>query len=302
MRHLASSAGSRAHVKPATRWLSLALALLAGAILVAGGISWRLASSFIAPANHSVTMPADFPAAAVSIAGDGHSIAASWRNLGGNSPVVLLVHGAGGDRRSTLPRARLLVEVGFSVLLIDLQAHGETPGESITFGWRESADVRAARDWVRAQAPGRRIGVLGASLGGAAILLGEQPVGFDAVVVEATYPRLRDAIRNRMKLRAGGLGRVLSPLLEWQVQPRLGVQVHELEPIRAIERLGAPVLVVGGSRDAYTPEKETRELFAAAAGPRELWIVDGATHQDFARFDPAGYREHVVGFLKRMLQ
>jgi alpha-beta hydrolase superfamily lysophospholipase len=278
-------------------------AFLAAAISFAGfaGSAWWLAGTFIASANHPVVMPPDFPAEAVSIPGDGRAIAGSWRDLGNHSPVVLLVHGAGGDRRSSLPRARLMLEAGFSVLLIDLQAHGETPGDRITFGWRESVDVRAARDWIQARAPGRRIAAVGASLGGAAILLGEQPSGFDAVVVEATYGRLRDAIVNRMVQRAGIAGYLLSPLMAWQVGPRLGVDVDALQPARAIAGLGAPVLVVGGSRDAYTPEEESRALFAAAREPKLLWIVPGASHQDFAHFDPEGYRAHVIGFLRANL-
>lgn len=65
----------------------------------------------------------------------------------------------------------------------DLQAHGETPGAASTFGWRESADVRSALAWLRREAPGRRVGVIGCSLGGA-VLLGPQPMGADAMVLE----------------------------------------------------------------------------------------------------------------------
>lgn len=281
------------------RWIAgaiLAVFLAAGSLAAS---AWWLAGTFVAAANRRVPMPAEFTP--VTIRGDGHAIAASWRDLGPDSPVVLVLHGSGGDRRSALPRARLLLDAGFSVLLIDLQAHGETPGDRITLGWRESADVRAARDWIRANAPGRKAGAVGASLGGAALLLGPQPVGFDAVVVEATYARLRQAIENRMVMRSGLFGHVMTPLLAWQVKPRLGVGVDELEPIRAIANVGAPVMVVGGSRDAYTPEEESRELFAAAAEPKLLWVVPGAAHQDFSRYDPEGYRTHVVAFLRANL-
>jgi len=44
-------------------------------------------------------------------------------------------------------------------MCIDLQAHGETSGEAITLGYRESADVVAAREWIKRTAPARRIGV-----------------------------------------------------------------------------------------------------------------------------------------------
>jgi uncharacterized protein len=275
-------------------------AALTFVLLVAAG-SWSFATLLVKPVNHRVVMPADFPAQRVEIPGDGRVVAGSWRDLGNDSPVVLLLHGFRGDRASMVPRARVLLDAGFSVLLIDTQAHGETPGEIITLGWRESRDVRAARDWLRAQTPGRRVGVIGVSLGGAAVLLGDQPAGFDAVVLEAVYPRLGRALDNRIGIRVGWLRKALAPLLLVQIRPRLGVTPVELEPIRHIGRLGAPVMVVGGSRDAHTTEEETRELFAAAAGIKRLWIVDGAAHQDFSRFDRAGYESHVVAFLDRHL-
>lgn len=274
-----------------------ALALL---LLVAAG-SWVIATLLVKPVNHRVVLPADFPAQRVELSAEGRAVAGSWRDLGGDSPVVLLLHGFRGDRASMVPRARVLLDAGFSVLLIDQQAHGETPGEIITLGWRESKDVRAARDWIRAQAPGRRMGVIGVSLGGAAVLLGDQPAGFDAVVLEAVYPRLGRAIENRIGIRAGWARRLLAPLLLVQIEPRLGVAPAQLEPIRHISKLGAPVMIVGGSRDQHTTAYESRDLFAAAAEPKSLWIVEDAGHQDFSRFDRAGYEANVVAFLRRHL-
>ena len=74
-----------------------------------------------------------------------------------------------------------------------------------------------------------------------------------------------------------------------------------MEPIRSIGRLGAPVMVAAGSRDEHTTLAESQELFGAAAESKQMWIVEGAKHQDFLRYDPKGYEEHVVGFLKEKL-
>ncbi len=276
------------------RWLRWSLAILACVAVAIGAFAWWLGGRFIASANRPVRLPADFSAVSVSIPGEGHAIAGSLRDLGPTTPVVLLLHGMGGNRLSTLPRARLLVAAGISVLLIDQQAHGETPGEHITLGWRESGDVRAAIEWLRERGPARRIGVIGVSLGGASFLLGEAPPHVDALVLEAVHPMLRCAVEHRV-------GRWFAPLLLAQIEPRLGVSPSKLNPIYHLPEVDAPVLVLGGERDADTTAAETRELFDAAREPKELWIVPGATHEDFSRVDPQGYRRHVVGFLRRNL-
>jgi uncharacterized protein len=277
-------------------------ALLLCTALGALGVSWAIGSQLVKPVNHPVHPPADLPVQIVSLPGPGHPIAGWWLEQGPTSPVVLLLHPIRGDRKTMLSRARLLLSRGFSVLLIDLQGHGETSGEAITLGLRESADVQAALTWLRHTAPSRPIGVIGCSLGGAAVLLGPLPCGFDAVVLEAVYPRVADAVENRIRIRLGPLAPLLAPLLLAQLQPRLHISPAQLEPIRFIDHLGAPLLVVAGSADRHTTLAESEELFAAAGEPKELWIVDGAQHQDFLAFDPAGYEAHVLGFLRARLQ
>jgi alpha-beta hydrolase superfamily lysophospholipase len=265
------------------------------ALVTTGLAAYVLGSSFIASANRPVTMPAEFAATPLSIPAGGHAVAASLRDLGAGTPVVLLLHGMRGDRRSTLPRARRLVAAGFSVLMIDQQAHGETPGDHITFGWRESADVHAALAWIRARWPGRRIGVVGVSLGGASFLLQAQPTHVDALVLEAVHPDLRRATENRV-------GRFMAPLLLAQIGPRLGVSLEQLDPIRHIATVGTAVLVVGGALDGNTTPSDTRALYDAARPPKALWIVPRAAHEDFSMLDPGGYDAVVIAFLRRYLR
>jgi uncharacterized protein len=270
-------------------------------MLVLATSAWMIGTKLTQPQNHTVALPADFAVVSVSIPGSGHSIAGWWVDNGSGSPVVLLVHGLGADKSSMLSRAKLLMRHGFSTLLIDLQAEGETWGNAITLGHLESADVVAARDWVRRTAPGRKIGVIGTSLGGASVLLAPQPCGFDAVVLESVYPRIGRAVENRIRMRLGPAAPFLTPLLLIQLEPRLHIAVSDLEPIRWIGLLGAPVLVAAGSKDLHTTLEETRELFAAATQPKSLWVVEGAVHEDLLAFGPTAYEQQVVEFLRRYL-
>ena len=279
---------------------AIGLVVVAGALMLAAS-AWFVGSLLIKPQNHTVAVPTGFSAETVTIPGMDHTISGWWVAAGNGTPVVLLVHGLGADRSSMVPRAELLKKRGLSSLLIDLQGEGETKGEAITMGYRESRDVIAARDWIRMKAPRQKIGVIGTSLGGASVLLAREPAGFDAVVLEAVYPRLGRAVENRIRMRLGFLAPVLTPLLLAQLEPRLHISASDLEPIRWIGKLGAPVLVAAGSLDLHTTLQESQELFDAAAQPKSLWIVEGAAHQDMLAFDPKGYEERVVGFLQANL-
>ena len=246
--------------------------------------------------------PEDLPLVAFRIPrADGGSIAAWFAEGTARQGGVLLVHGIRSDRRQMLDRARFLLGAGYSVLLIDLQAHGETHGQQITFGYRESFDVDAAANYLAARLGGRPIGVIGASLGGAAALLGESPISADAVVLEGVYSSIEQAVGNRMAIRLGEIGRWLAPLLVWQVEPRLGVHPEELAPITAIHQLDAPVMIIAGTEDRRTRLDESKALYLRAKSPKRLWLINGARHEDFHRHSPAKYERQVLDFFARHL-
>jgi uncharacterized protein len=215
---------------------------------------------------------------------------------------VILMHGNRANRLSMLGRARFLADAGFSVLLFDFQAHGESSGDQITFGYLESEDAQAAVDFVRAKAPGERIGVIGVSLGGAAALLASPPLEVNAMVLEEVYSTLDQAATNRLTSRLGGWSRILTPLLTWQFGIRSGVSADALQPIKRVGGIAVPKLFVAGAEDRHTTLEESQRMFAAAAGPKELWIVSGAGHIDLHGVQKEEYERRVLSFFSTHLK
>lgn len=278
------------------RWASLAVVLTAAG----GGAGCAVVGKrLVAPAGYAVgPPPVALGAEAVSVpTGAGDALAGWFISAPPEAPGVALLHGIHDDRRDLVARAHLFREAGFAVLLVDLQGHGESPGDRITYGWRERRDAVAAVSYLRRRRPGAPVGLVGISLGGAAAALAGESLGADVVVLEAAFPTIEAAMRNRLRVWLGPLGPLLLPALMRQVQAQIGVPADSLRPVETVRHLAAPVLVVGGSRDRYTPPAETRALFAAAAAPKALWIVEGAGHEDFLEADAEGYRHHVLGFL-----
>jgi len=215
---------------------------------------------------------------------------------------VLLVHSVRSDRREMVSRAKFLSRLGYAVLLIDLPSHGESPGSRITFGQTEARGIEGALAYLARTLPGERVGAIGVSVGGAAIALAQLPYPPNAVVLEAVYPTIEEAVANRLKLHLGTFGSALTPLLVWQLPLRLGVSPEQLRPIAGVARLAAPLLVISGASDRHTTRNETLRLFDAALEPKELWIVEGAAHVDLHRFDPQAYESRVGAFLAKYVR
>src|SRR5437773_1658836 len=245
--------------------------------------------------------PTDLAAQPVTFASDlGANVHGLWCPIQNRRGAVLLLPGIRANRLSMIDRARFLRRAGYSVLLIDFQATGETKGDHITFGWKESRDVLAAVNFVHGVAPSDDVAIIGSSLGGVAALLATPPLKVDALVLEAVYPTIEIATRNRMQNYLGAFGRMLTPLLLGQLQLRLGVSAAQLRPVDHIGYVECPVLVMSAEKDRNTRPDDMRMLFDRVRSPKQLWFLPNAGHVDLHRAAREEYETRVLAFLGHM--
>lgn len=279
--------------------------MLEGGVL-AGSVVWAGCAMTRPARTAPLALPMGLAVRAVQFPSASGSTIHAWLVPGtAGAGAIVLLHGVGDNRTSMLGRAVFLHRAGYTLLLPDFQAHGESDGRSITFGALESLDAAAAVDFLRASTGGERIGLIGVSMGGAAALLGPGPVRADAFVLESVYPTIRQALDDRLAVWLGpfgGLRRFVTPLVIQGVSGEIGIGEDALRPIDRVGQAGAPVFLLAGTRDDYTPLAEARELFSRASEPREFWPVEGAGHEDLHAFAGADYERRVGAFLERYLR
>ena len=254
------------------------------------------------PTCHGAPATAHLPVQSVEFSSASGATLHGWLVAGQpGKGVVVLMHGVHANRLALVTRAQLFSHAGYSVLLFDFQSHGESAGTNITFGFLESRDATAAVNFVREKFPGEKIGAIGISLGAASALLAEPPLPVNALVLESSYPTIYQAVEDRLVIRLGFLGKLATPLLTWQLKPRLGFGVDDLRPIRQAGKISAPKFFIAGTADRDTTLPESQALFDAAAEPKQLWLVEGAAHVDLLSFSRAEYEKRVLDFLAKNL-
>lgn len=280
----------------------LIISILAFLITLSVGV-WVAGTILTAPARQSVgAAPSDLPARAIQFQSHSGATINGWFIRGKErAGAVILMHGVRANRLSMLDRARFLSHAGFSVLLFDFQAHGESSGDYITFGYLESRDAQAAVEFLRTNAQGEKIGVIGISMGGAATLLASPSLDVNAIVLEMVYPTINQAVSNRLTMRLGQCAGMLTPLLTWQLKSRLGIDADALRPIHKVGEITVPKLFIVGAEDQHTTLEESRQMFNAAAEPKELWIVERAAHVDLYAEKKEEYEQRVLSFFKMQL-
>ncbi len=250
--------------------------------------------------------PADLrPAAGIEEVGfaasDGVKLRGWWWPGRDPERAVILLHGWRADRLQMLPRARWLHEYGYSVFLFDFRGCGASEGRT-TLGFDERRDVEAAIDLLRERQKVKETILIGESQGAAAAVMAvDHWEGVKGAVLELLFDRFENAVRERVRRLAGPLEPAVSPLLLWQVHPRLGFSPDDLSPIDSLRRARCPLLLGFGARDSTITPRAAASLFGAAPPPATIWILQQAGHTDLFRFDRKAYEEKVGSFLGETL-
>jgi alpha-beta hydrolase superfamily lysophospholipase len=254
-------------------------------VLIVSGLAivWKIGDEFCTPAHRIIGLPPySLNARMIDFKSYSGKLLKGWfikgsREDGG----IVLVHGLKGSRLDLVDHAKFFKEAGYSVLLFDLQAHGESEGSAISLGYLESMDVRAAVDFMHKLIPNQRVGILGNSLGGAACILGKSKLNVDALAIEEVFATIEEALTNRVIKKEPSIVRFCIPIILLQLYPRFGITAKDLHPIDQISGINTPLLMITGSNDPYTPIEESKRLFSKANEPKELWIVEGAKTSEF---------------------
>ena len=171
---------------------------------------------------------------------------------------------------------------GCDVLLPDQRACGESEGEYLTFGIRESEDCA---DWCRKvnelYSP-EYIILHGISLGGATVLMatGEDlPENVRGVIEDCGFTSPYEQFKHNLKTMYKWLPPILVlPVtgLYCKVQAKFGFKDKDSSEI--IKNCRIPLLVIHGGSDDFVPTRMGREIYEAAVCDKELLIIEGAEH------------------------
>ncbi len=269
--------------------------LLVVALLLGGALPWWLAGvattrRFEYPDRENAGLtPASFqlPFEEASFASkDGVALRGWWVPAPGARGTVVLVHGLNRTRVENARKLPFLQAQGWNALLFDLRHHGQSGGETSTFGWREKDDVAAAAALARRRAAGPVV-AWGVSLGAAAsALAAADDPSIGGLVCDSSFRSLRDTVWHHLELFRGfrWWGQLVPP---WAVAPqairfmglRGGFDPDAVDVLSACRRLaGRPVLFVANSGDRRMPPEIAGELRDAAGGGAQLLVVPGHSH------------------------
>ncbi len=198
-----------------------------------------------------------------------------------DGPVVLWAHGNAHNLTGRARHAQVLADEGVPVFLFDYRGYGRSEGEPGEEGIYQ--DIEAAYEFLteQRQISPQRVVLLGRSLGSApAARLSTRVPHAGTILVSPLPSAKRMARRMFAGLPVDWFGTVKFPVIEWVAQRK------------------RPLLVIHGNLDQVVPLKYGREVFAAAAEPKEFLLLEGTGHNDILLSGGRRYLDRVVAFAR----
>jgi pimeloyl-ACP methyl ester carboxylesterase len=192
-----------------------------------------------------------------------------------HSPVVLLVHGWGGHAGQLLPLAQALLARGLQPVLLEMPAHGASPG-----GTSALPQFARAIEYVaaRLQQQGLELRALvGHSLGAnASAFVAARGLPVQRLVLLA--PPASPPEYTRLFAHVFGLSEPTRAAMQRRVEEQQGLLMPQFEPQAVGERLRVPTLIVHDRGDRINRFADA-QAYALAIRDSRLVATEGLGHR-----------------------
>lgn len=208
-------------------------------------------------------------------------------------------------------------DLGYNILLPDLQYHGQSEGEAIQMGWKDRLDVLAWMDVANQlfqttyhdslqnkTIHATQLVVHGISMGAATTMMvsGEQlPPYVKAFVEDCGYTSVWDQFKKELKETYKLPTFPILYAADLFSKLRFGWGFKEASALEQVKKCTLPMLFIHGTKDRYVPTSMVYPLFEAKPAPKQLLLVPGAIHAYAYKQAPKKYTQTVRHFLQQYI-
>lgn len=237
---------------------------------------------------------------------DGLKLHGYWIPAENPRGTILLAHGY---------RSTMLVDfglayafyhaLGMNILVPHQRSHGESEGRYITFGVKESEDMKCWIDFHNQAYGSQQMILSGLSMGASTVLyLADQelPENVKCIIADCGFTSPRDILdsvfRSVVHLPSG------PSLWAADLFARLfaGFRLTQMDTRKTLKNTKLPVLMIHGLADDFVPSYMTQQGFDVCCGEKEILLVEGAGHGTSFLVDKATYTKRVIAFLEKHLE
>lgn len=212
---------------------------------------------------------------------------------------VILFHGHGGNKSDIYKEAESFKKMGYTTLLVDFRAHGNSEGNTCTIGYDETEDVKLAYDYISNQGE-KNIVLWGISMGASTIAKAVKDYKLEPkkIILEMPFGTIEDAVKSRIKMM-GLPPQPIATLLTFWGGTEHAFWAFGMKPQEFAKDITCPVLLQWGKNDTRVSKAEEEILFKNIPNPnKKMVIYENTGHESICKKETEKWEAEVTAFLK----
>ena len=214
---------------------------------------------------------------------------------------MIVCHGVTENKINSIKYVRLFERLGFNTVVYDHRRHGETGGNTTSYGYYEKFDLQAVLHHIKEQLDNTAIiGVHGESMGAATTLLyaGTLEDEADFYIADCPYSDFSEQLYYLLTKQTPFKSTFAVRLADLFLRMRDGYWLKNIAPRTAVTNIKKPVLFIHSLPDDFILPGMTIELYRLKNGPKTLKLFEEGEHAQSFNKNPQEYEDTVRKFLE----
>ena len=233
---------------------------------------------------------------------DGLRLHATWFPQGECKKIAICFHGyTSQGMKDYLGLSGYYLKNGYSMLLVDERAHGESEGKYIGFGCLDRIDALKWINWVLRKC-GEDVEILlhGTSMGGATVLMMsslELPEQVKGIVSDCAFTSPKEVFSHVLKSMYHLPAFPVMNISNFINKRFAGYGLDECNAAREVKKAKVPILFIHGSGDTFVPYSMCETMYENCASSKKKLIIEGAAHAECYYKDTDAYENALTEFI-----
>ena len=233
---------------------------------------------------------------------DGLKLHGHWIPVEDANGTIILAHGYRSTKLVDFGAVYdMYHSLGMNILVPDQRCHGLSEGKYITFGVKESADMRKWIEFHNQELGSWQIILSGLSMGASTMMyLADQelPENVKGIIADCGFTSPKDIISSVFKAVTHLPAAASVWVADRFARIFAGFSFSQKDIRKTLAKSRLPIFMIHGKKDGFVPCWMTEEGFKACTGPKHLLLVDEADHGLSFIVDRKRYTQMIVDFLK----
>lgn len=232
---------------------------------------------------------------------DGLRLVGRYYHQRDGAPIHIQFHGYRGSASRDLSAVNHVARnLGYNTLVVDQRAHGQSQGNTMTFGIRERWDCVAWAEYT-AERFGDQIPIFlyGISMGAATVLMAADlplPANVAGIIADCPYSSPMGIIRKICR-DVHIPGWIAVPLETAAAGLWGGFWLHHGSAVTSVQRARVPILLIHGNEDKYILPDMSRKIRDHCSSQCYLELFPGAAHAGSCLTDTPRYQRILEMFV-----